>query len=170
MLSTRSPLPDATVCQLIDEKIAPIRIHDLFRDGVNILVGVPGAYTPVCTFDHIPSLIRHADQIRKMGVREIYCISDDNPWTLETWKKSIPGSQKIQFLSDGNKDFLKATRIVNDQHDYFIAGGYGRFYAVLENLMVKRIRAETTVLQTVCTSGECILSDINDVVRTPTKS
>jgi peroxiredoxin len=164
MLSQRSKIPNATICKLVDGQIIQLQTHDLFKEGVYILVGVPGAYTPICTKDHIPSLIAHADAIRAQGVKEIFCISDDNPWTIDVWKKTIPGHEKITFLSDGNKDFLEATKLKNDQRDYFIGGGYGRFYMILEDGIIRRVRYEVTVLETVCTNGESILSDIEDVM------
>lgn len=165
MLSVRSKVPDVTVCRLENDKIVPLKTGDLFREGVYVLVGVPGAYTPICTKDHIPSLIANANAIRQAGVTDIFCISDDNPWTVEVWKKSIPGHEKINFLSDGNRDFLEATKLKNDQRDYFIAGGYGRFYAIIDDGVIKRVRYEVTVLETVCTNGECILADIEDVMN-----
>jgi peroxiredoxin len=164
MLVHSGKIPNVRVCRLEEDKLVPYDTGPLFATGLNILVGVPGAYTPICTHDHIPSLIRQADDIRAAGVKNIFCVSDDNPWTVDIWSRSIPGHEKIIFLSDGNKDFLNATRLFNDQRDYFIAGGYGRFYALIEDGIIRRIRSEVTVLETVCTNGDSILTDIEDIL------
>ncbi len=164
MLNTSSQIPNATVARLEDEDIVTYEMRDLFDDGLYILVGLPGAFTPICTQDHIPSLIKNADQFRAKGIQDIFCISDDNVWALKAWTEQIPGSEKITFLSDGNREFLKESGLVCDEDNLFLKGKYARFYALIENGKIKRMRQEITVLKTVCTSGECIFHDLDDFI------
>lgn len=163
MFSHNSKIPDETVAVVSDDGFENVSTGTLFENGIYILVGVPGAFTPVCTQQHLPSLIENADQIKQAGVRDIYCISDDHRWALDIWRKEIEGSEKVIFLSDGNRDFLSRIKMQSDQHDLYLSGKYGRFYFVINNGRIKRIRSEQSVLDTKSTDGVCILTDIRDV-------
>jgi len=161
MVSRNSQIPPAVVGALDkDGEIENITLNEEFAQGTYILVGVPGAYTPVCTITHLPSLIKNAMEYLAMGVDGIYCISDDNPWTLKKWAGDIEGSEAVKFLSDRNRDFLEHCKIRNDLSDLFISGRYGRFYMVIHNNKIIQMRAENSALDTTCTSGECILHDL----------
>lgn len=165
MLKTRAKLPKATIATLENGEIQSHDIYDFLGEGTHVLVGVPGVFTPVCTKDHIPSLIAHASEIRAKGVDGIFCISDDNPWAVDVWAKSIPGHEAVTFLSDGNRDFLNKTDMRCDERELFLDGKYARFYAVIKDAMIVRVRFETSVLNTICTRGDCIISDIEDAVQ-----
>lgn len=165
MFLQNSKVPDVTVSRVTDDGFENVSTRDLFAEGLYILVGVPGAFTPVCTQEHLPSLIENADQIKQAGVHDIYCISDDHRWALDIWRKEIEGSEKVIFLSDGNRDFLSAIKMESDQHDLYLSGKYGRFYFVIKNGKIKRIRSEKSVLEIKSTDGYCILSDIKDALE-----
>ena len=39
-----------------------------------ILVGVPGAFTPTCTNEHLPGYIKHFDSFKLKGIDEIFLL------------------------------------------------------------------------------------------------
>ena len=165
MISMNDKIPDATVSVIEETGFRDVEMRDLFETGTNILVGVPGAFTPICTEEHLPSLIDDAAELKSLGIQNIYCSSDDHRWALNAWRKSLEGSEQIIFLSDGNRDFLKRIKMENPHRDLYISGRYSRFYALVHERRIKRMRAEQTVLKTVSTSGECILTDTKDVLE-----
>lgn len=159
-------IPKATV-SLIEQdakEIQPVSTRDLFTDGVYILVGVPGAFTPICTHDHLPTLIESADNLKVLGIQEIYCVSDDNPWAIDAWRKTLNNHKKIKFLCDGNRALLDALKLSCHEEELFLSGKYARFYAIIENGIIRLIRQEASVLETVCTAGDCIESDVKEFV------
>lgn len=165
MFEINAEIPEATVATMDGEEIISHNLRDFFKDGVHILVGVPGAYTPICTRDHLPTLIDCADTLRQIGVKNICCMSDDNPWALDSWARTLPGHEKITFLCDGNRSFLKQTNMAGQENDLFLRGKYGRFYAVIVDNRIKRLRFEVSVLKTVCTRGDCIETDVRDLMN-----
>jgi peroxiredoxin len=162
MLTSTSKIPNVSLATMENGEIISHKTHDLFAGSVCILVGVPGVFTPVCTEDHIPSLIKQSEALKRAGIREIYVVSDDNPWAIDAWCKTMPGSEVLTFLSDGNKDFIKATRMFNSDRQIFVGDSYARFYALIEDNAIKRIRFETSVLNTICTKGDSIIEDLSD--------
>ncbi len=160
MIETNKKIPNALVSYLKDGEIEVVKMCDLFEQGVYILVGVPGAFTPICTKDHLPTLIEKSDRIRKHGVADIYCISDDNPWALDAWRQTFNNNEKIKFLSDGNRDFLSEMGLCAEEDFLFLKGKYARFYALIEDGYIKLLRVEKTVLDTSCTNGGYIETDL----------
>jgi len=165
MLAASAQIPDAIVARMEGDDIVPVSLRDLVRAGVYVLVGVPGAYSPICTNDHIPSLLGIADDLHNLGVKGIFCISDDNVWALEAWRKTFQNNEKIMFLSDGNRDFLSAAHLASNEDKLFLAGKYARFYAIIKDGMIRRVRFETSVLNTFCTDGNSLRADVLDYVR-----
>lgn len=160
MLSTNNSLPDVNVATMQDGEIVSHSLKALFADGLHILVGVPGVYTPICSNEHLPNLIHNADELKALGVKSIACISDDNPWAIEAWKETLDGHEKVLFLCDGNRDFLRECNLSSGEAELFLAGKYARFYLILHDGVIKRTRFEATVLNTVCTTGESMMQDV----------
>ena len=160
MIKTPCKVPSATVSQSIDGEIKPLKTDSLFADGINVLIGLPGAFTPVCTYNHIPDLIKHANAIKSLGIKNIYCISDDNLWALDAWAESFEDNHKIQFLSDGNRDFLDQIDIRCSDEDLFLNKKYGRFYAIIDDGQIVDFKCEVSVMVTIYTEGEAIIKAI----------
>ena len=126
---------------------------ELFDHGRFVLVGIPGVFTPVCTNQHMTELIANAESIKAQDISQIYCISDDNPWAMNEWRKVIPSNYMITFLSDGNRDFLNATGLHNNDSELFVSSHYCRFLAIIENRVLKSLRVEDHVCNVSCTTG-----------------
>jgi peroxiredoxin len=39
-----------------------------------VLIGVPGAFTPVCSSKHVPDYVTKAADIKKAGVDKVACV------------------------------------------------------------------------------------------------
>jgi peroxiredoxin len=155
MIELHENIPDSVVATIDDNgEIATHRTHDLFNYGRYVLVGVPGAFTPVCTYEHLPELIANAPSIIAQDISAIYCISDDNPWALKEWRQYFPGQDYVNFLSDGNREFLAATGLYNNDRDMFVASHYSRFFAIIDNLVLKSLNIEDHVRDMTCSAGQ----------------
>ena len=97
-------ISDATLRKLGSEGIDSIQLNEYSKDKKLVLIGVPGAFTPTCSVNHVPGFIEKADEILAKGVDEIICISVTNPWVMDAWGKNL-NADKITMLSDGNCEF-----------------------------------------------------------------
>ena len=50
-------LPDSEVFQLINQEPVKSKIYSLFSKKKIILLGIPGAFTSVCSAKHLPSFV-----------------------------------------------------------------------------------------------------------------
>lgn len=108
-------LPEAKVLTLADECVPEmVSTGDLFAGRSVLLVGVPGAFTPICSVDHLPAFISAADQIRQQGVDEIYCLAVNDPFVLAEWARQQDPDGHITMLADGNQDFTEALGLLEN--------------------------------------------------------
>lgn len=72
--------------------------------GTNIVVGVPGAFTPPCS-SQVPGYGEHADKFEQKGVKGIYIVAVNDAFTTQAWKEKLGVRHPIvHFLADDNGD------------------------------------------------------------------
>jgi len=137
-------LPDATLKTVTPEGAANVATGEFFGGKTVVLFGVPGAFTPTCSLNHLPGFIENRDAILAKGVDEIAVVSVNDHFVMNAWSKASGGDGKITFLADGNGDFAKATGLAVD----LSKGGMGtrlqRFSMIVEDGVVKTLNVEET--------------------------
>ena len=90
--------------------------HELFNDRRVIVFGLPGAFTPTCSSEHLPRFEELAPALFSRGVNEIVCASVNDPYVMEVWARD-QGTENITYLSDGNGEFARALGLLVDKSD-----------------------------------------------------
>lgn len=135
-----------------------ITTEDLFKGKRIALFSIPGAFTPVCSCDHLPSYESRYDDILKMGVDDVYCISMNDAFVMRQWgitqglREELqdnshpmnPGNfQRVKLIPDGTGTF---TRAVGMSFTFENACGLGerswRYSAVINDMVVEKIFME----------------------------
>ena len=75
---------------------------------------LPGAYTPTCSAKHVPGYVEKADELKKAGVDEIWCVSVNDAFVMGAWGRDQHTAGKVRMLADGSADFAKATGLTLD--------------------------------------------------------
>jgi glutaredoxin/glutathione-dependent peroxiredoxin len=124
-------VPEATLFRMGDNGPEPVKTSEYFKDKTVALFGVPGAFTPTCHAQHVPSFIDNAAAFAEKKV-EICCVAVNDPFVLKSWSSDLK-ADAILFLSDGNAEFAKATGLDTD----ISVAGLGirgkRFGAIVKN-------------------------------------
>jgi len=116
---------------------------DKLTAGKKIAVfGLPGAFTPTCSAKHVPGFVEKADEFKKAGVDEIWCISVNDPFVMGAWGRDQKTAGKVRMMADGSADFAKATGLTFD----LTARGMGvrsqRYSMLIEDGVVKTLNIE----------------------------
>ncbi len=61
--------------------------HKLFEGKKVVLTGVPGAFTPTCSEKHLPDFIEKENEVRALGVNEIFFMAVNDPFVMAYWGK-----------------------------------------------------------------------------------
>ena len=65
-------LPEATFKVMKDGKPADMTVSELTKGKKVALFAVPGAFTPTCSAKHLPSFIKHAEDLKAKGVECVF--------------------------------------------------------------------------------------------------
>lgn len=80
-------------------------LHDKLIGKRSIIFVVPGAFTPTCSNSQVPDFDEAYDEIRALGIDEIYCLSVNDPFVMKAWWKQLK-VQNVKYLCDGNAAFM----------------------------------------------------------------
>ena len=111
-------VPDKSLVVMDKDKgPQPFSLLEFSSDKKIVLFGVPGAFTPTCTRNHLPGFIDNINNIKDKGIDEIICFATNDIFTMQAWEEMSGAIGKIIFLSDSKAEFSKA--IGTDYPDTF---------------------------------------------------
>uniref|UniRef100_A0A7S3D348 Thioredoxin domain-containing protein n=1 Tax=Palpitomonas bilix TaxID=652834 RepID=A0A7S3D348_9EUKA len=113
MAEVGKAVPSATIYFKSDKGIETVDAHEALSKGKNIVFGIPGAFTPTCTAQHVPGFEKHYDEIKQKGVDNVYCVAVNDAFVMEAWAQSM-GAEKVTMWSDGNGEWTKKLGIELD--------------------------------------------------------
>jgi len=135
-------LPDATFKTPTADGPANITTAEVFSGKKVVLFGVPGAFTPTCSMNHLPGFIDNYDAILAKGVDSIAVVAANDVHVMKAWSKASGGEGKIVFLADGNADFAKATGLDVDLSKGGMGTRFRRFSMIVDNGVVSELNLE----------------------------
>jgi glutaredoxin/glutathione-dependent peroxiredoxin len=107
-----------------------------------VLFGVPGAFTPTCSNNHLPGYIENCDAILAKGVDQIAVVSVNDHHVMSAWARFSGGEGKILFLADGNGAFAKAIGLDADMSPAGMGTRVKRFSMIVDDGVVTTLNLE----------------------------
>ena len=126
---------------------------DLFANKRVVLFALPGAFTPTCSSTHLPGYEDSYDDILKLNVDEVYCLSVNDAFVMRQWglhqgieEDKTPGSlgfKNVKLLPDGAAAF---TRGMGMSTVWDAERGFGerswRYSVVVDNGVIEKMFVE----------------------------
>ena len=110
---------------------------DFFKNKRVILFSLPGAFTPTCSSQQLPGFEKKADELKKLGIDEIYCCSVNDSYVMNAWAKKMSIS-KVKVIPDGSGLFTKYMgMLISKDHDGFGQRSW-RYMAVINDGIVEK--------------------------------
>ena len=153
-------IPNATVKTRTEDGPADLSTGDIFSGKTVVLFGVPGAFTPTCSMNHLPGFLTHNDEFRQKGVDTIAVVAVNDVFVMGAWEKSTEATGKIQFLSDGNGEFTKALGLDIDLSVAGLGVRSKRYSMLVEDGVVKQLNIEESPGQADKSSAEALLEQM----------
>ncbi|KAG8077528.1 hypothetical protein GUJ93_ZPchr0007g5171 [Zizania palustris] len=119
-----------------DDKLQQVSVHGLAASKKVVLFGVPGAFTPTCSNQHVPGFINQAEQLKAKGVDEILLVSVNDAFVMKAWAKTYPENNHVKFLADGLGTYIKALGLELDLSEKGLGIRSRRFALLADNLKV----------------------------------
>ena len=135
-------VPSSVLRELSSDGIKEHKTDELFAGRKVVLFAVPGAFTPLCSAQHLPGFIDQSDAIKAKGVDEIICISVNDPFVMDSWAKDRNAGDRVRLLSDGNGEFAQALGLEMDGSGAGLGTRCQRFAAVVDDGVFKLLNVE----------------------------
>jgi len=135
-------IPEFTLMQMTSDGPTPITTTELFTGKKVVLFALPGAFTPVCSAQHLPGFLSNADAIKAKGVDTIACLSVNDAFVMGAWGESMGVGDKIMMLADGNADFTKHLELDLDASGFGMGVRSQRYSMIVDNGDVKNLNIE----------------------------
>ena len=119
-----------------------IKSTDLFENQKAIVLGVPGAFTKVCSAKHLPGYVNNFESAKKKGVTKIICISVNDPNVMKAWGESQKIENKVFMAADPYCKFTKSIGAEIDRTDRGLGIRSARYTMLVENNIVELIKEE----------------------------
>lgn len=149
-------LPPATLAELRQGEIMPVRLEVLLAGRRSLVIGIPGAFTPICTERHLPQFVEKADALLRSGFDQILVIAPSDPFSLAAWAPSIDPKGRLRFLSDGNLEFTRRAGLVSHETELFLGERSRRYLMIVQDAVLERLNIETSVLNVTCTRADAV--------------
>ena len=141
-ISVGDTLPDGTLKMVAGDGTKDVSIGEFFGGRKVVLFGVPGAFTPTCSNNHLPGYIENHDAILGRGVDQIAVLAINDHHVMKAWARFTGGEGKITFLADGNGSFVKALGLDTDMSGSGLGLRSKRFSMIIDNRKVVSLNVE----------------------------
>ena len=107
-ISVGDKLPDATFKTMTAEGAKDMTVAEICAGKKVVLFGVPGAFTPTCSNNHLPGYLENYDAIVGKGIDTIAVVAVNDHHVMGAWARFTGGEGRLLYLADGNCAFTKA--------------------------------------------------------------
>ena len=157
MLKVNDQIPNTEIYLLVDGEPQTKQLSEVLGKHKIILFGIPGAFTSTCSKLHLPGFIANAEKIKSKGIKNIFCLSVNDPYVMNAWGEINNSGDKIKMLSDPYLFFTKAIGAEVDRNSKGMGIRSSRYAMVIENLKVQNIQEEEETKNCGISSAEEIL-------------
>lgn len=148
MLKIGDKLPAGTLQEFIEVEggcsLGP-NTFDIGKEAEGKTVAVfalPGAFTPTCSAQHVPGYVRRADELKKAGVDEIWCVSVNDAFVMGAWGRDQKAAGKVRMMADGSAAFTSATGLTLDLTMRGMGVRSQRYSMLVQDGVVKSLNVE----------------------------
>jgi len=114
-----------------------VTCDDIFKDKRVVVFSLPGAFTPTCSTQQVPGFEELYEQIKDLGVDEVYVVSVNDTFVMRKWMID-QGIKNIQFIPDGNGEFTQRMGMLVCKNHVGFGNRSWRYAAVITDGVVEK--------------------------------
>ena len=135
-------LPNSEIFILENGEPVKKKIEEFLNNKKAIIIGLPGAYTSVCSAKHVPGFIKLHQKYKDRGINNIICIAANDPFVMNAWGKENNVGDKIIMIGDPFLNFIKAIGAEVDKSGRGMGIRSNRYTMLVEDMKVMKIKEE----------------------------
>lgn len=141
---TGQNIPSVTFQTQVNNQWETLDSDTIFKDKTVIVFSLPGAYTPTCSSSHLPRFNELAPVFKDNGVDEIVCISVNDTFVMNEWKKDQE-AENITMLPDGNGEFTDTMGMLVSKKELGFGNRSWRYSMLVKNGEIEKMFIEPEV-------------------------
>ncbi len=134
--------------------------EEIFAGKTVAVFGLPGAYTPVCSEQHLPGFVELANELTAKGVDTIACISANDPFVLQAWGQEYKADRSIKMFCDPGAEFAKSIGLGLDLSDFGLGDRSERYSMIVKDGVVEALSVEESILACDASSADALLEHV----------
>ena len=142
-------LPEATLYEFneVEGEGCPVgpralKVSDEVRGKKIVVFGLPGAFTPTCSAQHVPGYVQQHDALKAKGVDEIWCVSVNDAFVMGAWGREQQAGGKVRMMADGSGECTKALGLELDLSARGLGVRSQRYAMLVEDGVVRTLDVE----------------------------
>ncbi|KQR77415.1 alkyl hydroperoxide reductase [Rhizobium sp. Leaf384] len=159
-ISIGDKIPSATFKEKTVDGPVEVTTDALFSGKRVVIFGVPGAFTPTCSLNHLPGYLENRDAILSRGIDDIAVVAVNDIHVMGAWATASGGMDKIHFLSDWDASFTKALGLDIDLSAGTLGLRSKRYSMLVDDGVVKTLNIEESPGQATVSSAATMLEQI----------
>jgi len=153
-------VPAVKLKQMTPEGMKDVDTGEFFKGKKVVLFALPGAFTPTCSAKHLPGFVEKSAELRSKGVDAVACLSVNDAFVMNAWKRDTDQRDEATFLADGNADFTKAIGMELDASGNGLGIRSKRYSMVVEDGTVKKFNVEPAPGKVEVSGGDTLLGQL----------
>ena len=134
----------------------PFSSESLFLGNRILFFAVAGAFTKLCSDNHLPGYIAKYKEIKSRGIDSIVCLSTNDALVMEAWAKHH-SVENIIMASDGNGEFTRLMGLEVDETQYGVGFRSQRYAMIINDGKVEYIAIDKP--------GEVFVSSAEEMIK-----
>ena len=119
-----------------------VKVEDAVKGKTIAIFGLPGAFTPTCSAQHVPGYVEHAADFKAKGVDEIWCISVNDAFVMGAWGRDQKATGVVRMMGDGSANYTKALGLDADFSKNNMGTRSRRYSALVVDGVVTQLNLE----------------------------
>ena len=128
-------------CTFIGGEWKDVTTDELFKGKKVVLFSLPGAFTPTCSGQQLPSYDEMYNQFKDKGIDDVYCISVNDAFVMNAWARDL-GIKNIKMIPDGCGTFTRSMGMLVNKPKQGFGMRSWRYSAVINDGVVEIFNEE----------------------------
>ena len=153
-------VPSVSFKKLTADGLVDVPSEDYFKGRKVAVFSVPGAFTPTCSAQHVPSYVSNADALKAKGVSAVACVSVNDAFVMKAWGAAQGVGEAVEMLADGNGEFARATGLTMDGSGFGLGERSTRFSMIVDDGTLTQLNVESNPSEMDVSSAEHMLGQL----------
>ena len=128
-------------CTFIGGEWKDVSTNELFKGKKIVMFSLPGAFTPTCSGQQLPSYDEMYNQFKDKGIDDVYCISVNDAFVMNAWARDL-GIKNIKMIPDGCGTFTRSMGMLVNKPKQGFGMRSWRYSALINDGVVEKFNEE----------------------------